>query len=310
MKFERKIKQIIHELRKADKNTNDAIDSALAKNRAERRKLERKRRRQVKKAIKTINKAINIHNNTDRYAEQIGNQLERFVHKKIVDKFVVKDKVKYKTPKRPDTVEVQDHAVSLNKPDIPNDNQQPKTTMAKLKVKVWDENAWGKGRGGNKEIRETISKEEYDVREKFIDKYNNDIDKYDLKLNKLDQSTLKRVMHNRKVTEVKDLQLDARDYYQDKKDRGVFNLLNVITTSNRYNTDLMDLIVDRIYDHIDDLGKYFENYELVDLYESGQDKMSNTYTKFVTDVLKYDLDDDFNGKTVREILREAGVSNV
>uniref|UniRef100_UPI000B171AFC hypothetical protein n=1 Tax=Clostridioides difficile TaxID=1496 RepID=UPI000B171AFC len=38
------------------------------------------------------------------------------------------------------------------------ESEEPaKTTLIKRKVKVWDDNAWGKGRGGNKEIRETLT---------------------------------------------------------------------------------------------------------------------------------------------------------
>ena len=185
-----------------------------------------------------------------------------------------------------------------------------KTTLIKRKVKVWDDNAWGKGRGGNKEIMETLTKEELDSREEFIKKYNQDIKDNNINEKELTQYTLVKVMHNRKVKEVKDLKLDAISYHNAKKERGIYNLLNVIYTSNKHNTDFMDLILDRIEDNIDDLGKYFEDFELVALYESKQDKMDDTYSKFFEKVLKYDLDDVYKGRTIREILMEVGVSNV
>ena len=182
--------------------------------------------------------------------------------------------------------------------------------MIKRKVKVWDDNAWGKGRGGNKEIRETLTKEEYDSREEFIKKYNQDIKDNNIKENELTQETLVKVMHNRGVSEVKDLVLDAISYHNAKKERGIYNLLNVIYTSNKHNTDFMDLILARIEDNIDDLGVYFANFELVNLFESGQDKMDDTYAKFFEKVLKYDLDEVYKGRTIRQILREVGVSIV
>ena len=191
------------------------------------------------------------------------------------------------------------------------ENEEPvKTSLIKRKVKVWDENAWGKGRGGNKEIIETLTKEEYDDREEFIKKYNQDIKDNNIKEKELTQPTLKKVLHNRGVNVVKDLKLDAISYHKAKKDRGIYNLLNVIYTSNKHNTDFMDLILDRIEDNIDDLGDYMENFELVVLYESGQDKMDDTYAKFFEKVLKYNLDDVYKGRTIRQILMEVGVSNV
>ena len=191
------------------------------------------------------------------------------------------------------------------------ESEEPaKTTLIKRKVKVWDDNAWGKGRGGNKEIRETLTKEEYDSREEFIKKYNQDIKDNNIKENELTQETLVKVMHNRGVSEVKDLVLDAISYHNAKKERGIYNLLNVIYTSNKHNTDFMDLILARIEDNIDDLGVYFANFELVNLFESGQDKMDDTYAKFFEKVLKYDLDEVYKGRTIRQILREVGVSIV
>ena len=191
------------------------------------------------------------------------------------------------------------------------ESEEPvKTSLIKRKVKVWDENAWGKGRGGNKEIIETLTKEEYDAREEFIKKYNQDIKDNNINEKELTQETLVKVMHNRGLNEVKSLKLDAISYHKAKKDRGIYNLLNVIYTSNKHNTDFMDLILDRIEDNIDDLGKYMEDFELMALYESEQDKMDDTYAKFFVKVLKYDLDDVYKGRTIREILMEVGVSNV
>ena len=191
------------------------------------------------------------------------------------------------------------------------ENEEPaKTTLIKRKVKVWDDNAWGKGRGGNKEIIETLNKEEYDARDEFIKKYNQDIKDNNIREKELTQNKLTKVMHNRGVKAVKDLKLDAISYHNAKKERGIYNLLNVIYTSNKHNTDFMDLILDRIEDNIDELGDYFEDFELVALYTSGQDKMDDTYAKFFVKVLKYDLDDVYKGRTIREILMEVGVSNV
>ena len=73
---------------------------------------------------------------------------------------------------------------------------------------------------------------------------------------------------------------------------------------------MSELDITEIEDNIDDLGVYFANFELVNLFESGQDKMDDTYAKFFEKVLKYDLDEVYKGRTIRQILREVGVSIV
>ena len=141
----------------------------------------------------------------------------------------------------------------------------------------------------------------------FIKQYNKQVDKYgeEYEKHKIDYIKLGKIMDNHGYVSYD--QIDSFDVYIDKKKQiAIDNTLKTLSSAGLKNTDYYEYVKQHLNsNNIDDVFKKVDPADIYDFYGSDQTKAVETFQSFLVNGLGAKLTDEFNGRTIADIIGEA-----
>lgn len=156
----------------------------------------------------------------------------------------------------------------------------------------------------NIKTKENVSIKQLMKEQEFIDNYNAEMEEIDWDNHKISYLELNKIMENHKYKDYNQIER-PKEYQKKVRTRAVNNVLKSLKSAGLATTDFYAFVEQNLnLSNIDAVIANLNDGEIFDLFASDQTTTANSIKKFIQG-FKVDLDKEFRGRTLAEIVEEA-----